>query len=115
MAHYAASGLILLAAIHYFLNGGIAQSMRNNTANREAGASTLTDTGLSALVAIMFAFFAGTAVLILIPGMPIWVEAVMSVFWLVIAMADAIRSRGKSSGAYFGLAVGGLVLIGCYL
>ena len=115
MAHYAASGLILLATIHYFLNGGIAQSMRNNATNREAGASTLTDAGFSALVATMFAFFFGTAILILVPGVPIWAEATSGVLWLVIAIADAIRSRGKSSGAYFGMAVGSLVLIGCYL
>ena len=113
--HYAASFLIFLAAVEYFMTGGIAQSVRNNASRREAGASSLTDTEFLVVLWTMFGFFAATALLVPLPMAPNWAKTVLGVGWLFFGLVDAIRARGKAPGVYFALAISAFVFTGVYL
>ena len=113
--HYAATFLIFLAAVEYLVTGGIAKSVRNNAARREAGASSLTDNEFLVVLWAMFGFFAATAILISLPMVPSWAKVALGFGWLFFALVDAFRARGKAPGVYFALAIGVFVLTGVYL
>ena len=110
--HYLAFALIVLEGMHHVLSKGHCRSIRRNTLAREAGASALSNSGFAAVVTIVYAFFLATAVLIVLPWTPVWIEILIGACWLVLGAADGIRGRGKTSGAYFGFAIGTLILFG---
>ena len=59
-----------------------------------------------------FTFFAGTAVVILLPGAPGWLEIAFATIWLLLGLGILATSKGRETGGYFALSTGALIMLG---
>ncbi len=113
--HYVAAAQIALAALFHFVSGGTVRVTQANSLARDAGEGSLSDKSFAYVRYGVFGFIVGSAILLVFPIVPIWVEMILGTSWLVLGLADGVRSRGRSSGLYFALSTGVLILAGNFV
>jgi hypothetical protein len=104
--HYVAAGQIVLAFILHLMRGGKLAAIELMIDRR------VTPKVLSYARVATFGFFLGSAVAIVIPGSPSWLNILISIIWLLMSGEDLVSSKGKGTSGYFFLSTGALILLG---
>ncbi|MDC0886666.1 hypothetical protein OAS19_02615 [Altererythrobacter sp.] len=113
--HYVAIALLCAAFFWHFRNGGRAYAVSALARDRDDGLNRLTDEGHTVLWLGVVGFFALSAIILLVPPSPIWLESALGGAFILLAIADFAIQKGRKSGGYFAAAVGALILAGLIL
>jgi hypothetical protein len=110
--HYAATALIGFMFLWHFRSGGRANSLRILRHDRDKGLNNLTDDGHQAVYTGVVVTLLLSALVLLVPQSPIWLEGTQGVLFVIFAFADFFVQKGKKLGGYFAAAIGVLIFAG---
>ena len=101
--------------IWHLRTGWRANAIRGMVAEREEGLNSLTDEGLGIVWLGVVSIVGTTALILLLPSVPVWLETTLGIFFILLGFADFVVHRARKSGGYFTVTIGILILAGILL